>query len=401
MQEFTAKIKNITKGLAPIKLPRNTGFLLECLNLKPTAGEKLVSLESISFPPFEDTFDTDAAPVARNDYFYIYQDETASGNVLENDYDWNAEELTVVAVDGNTESVGVWLDLDDGGKVKIDSDGSFQYDPDADFDLDVGVAEVVSIPYTVMAGGVAVVGTAAVRIHGRPEETSGGEDPPPTPVDADFLLAPVITDTEIHTETGHFIEPGVGVDLVEGVIVFAGGSADLLYVGESGSEFTYLVDGSTDWTLEFIIAPDSYNNKMVYALEAYPNVFLRLKEVGDTFYLQYIYEKDPEMLLYDGYLVYAAAFSESLYPKPESGNIHIALVFDVASGDIAAYIQGDYFGKFTKGAGTYATTSNYFNIGGQPFGVGNYDGSMKGFRITKEKLYSGTTNGSFTPPTEF
>ena len=131
MQEFTTTIKNLTKGLRPVNVPRDTGFLQDCLNLQPTAGDKLEQINYLQFPPvFIDTYTENRAPIAIEDFFFLYQNETLDGNVLYNDADWNAETFSVVSVNGEAGNVGIELTLDDGGATcTIEANGALHFVP--------------------------------------------------------------------------------------------------------------------------------------------------------------------------------------------------------------------------------------------------------------------------------
>lgn len=91
---------------------------------------------------------------AGNDLFIVDADEGAGdtdGNILTNDKnDFGALKVVSLTIDGETKTVGEWLDLDDGGRVRVDALGNLDFDADGDFDgaLLGDVAEV-SFDYSI------------------------------------------------------------------------------------------------------------------------------------------------------------------------------------------------------------------------------------------------------------
>ncbi len=87
----------------------------------------------------------------------------ADGNVLDNDsIDGAAYDGEVTAVNGDAAAVGQWIELAEGGRVKLNADGSYDFDADGDFDyLDEGETAEVSFTYEIQTNSGAMVESAA------------------------------------------------------------------------------------------------------------------------------------------------------------------------------------------------------------------------------------------------
>jgi len=71
-------------------------------------------------------------------------------NVLENDTSDFGPVNQVLRVEGQSANVGEWIDLADGGRVRIDENGDLDFDADGDFDfLNDGQTATVDLEYTI------------------------------------------------------------------------------------------------------------------------------------------------------------------------------------------------------------------------------------------------------------
>jgi len=116
------------------------------------------------------------APVAGDDAFETKVGTALTGkNVLANDTDLDnmgaigvVDLLSVKSVDGIDANVGQWVDLEDGGKVKINADGSLSFDDDGDFShLSRGHKQDVTFNYIVKdSTGLTDEGTVTITVEG-------------------------------------------------------------------------------------------------------------------------------------------------------------------------------------------------------------------------------------------
>lgn len=86
---------------------------------------------------------------AQNDHVNIVVGLTANeGNVLENDSDYNPNGILHISqINGNKAAVGQWIELQEGGRIKIDENGNYLFDAQDDF-KDLKTGEVVDIKMT-------------------------------------------------------------------------------------------------------------------------------------------------------------------------------------------------------------------------------------------------------------
>ena len=91
---------------------------------------------------------------AVDDVFTVFESEGAGdseGNVLDNDSPDSVQVVTVNGVQGN---VGEFIDLAEGGRVKIDADGAIDFDADGDFEfLNDGEVDSVTVDYEIGTAG--------------------------------------------------------------------------------------------------------------------------------------------------------------------------------------------------------------------------------------------------------
>lgn len=389
MQEFTTAIKNLTKGLKPVNVSRDTGFLQDCLNLQPMPGEKLEQIKYLQFPPvFVDVYEENSPPIAREDFFFLYQNETLDGNVLYNDADWNAETFAVVSVNGEAENVGLELTLDDGGATcTINADGSLHFEPGPDYDLDVDESHTLTLTYEVSDGTDVAEGTVKIVVWGVYVEPVA---PPPPAGDYLLLINPVPGEETIIERGGKVVEIFGSVSMYPGFIGMAGG---YFTVGEPG-DFDLLYNGQHDWTLELIYENDG----------AYDNVLCACFTDTAGFYIVIAGTEAP---VYAGInslgstVIGGTSFAS--YELLEGPN-HIALTFNAAAPEdgIQYYANGHYVGYFMRNTVDVPTPDFSSDIGGTMmfgFTSPSFMGAIFGIRLSDSILYSGTE--SFTPPTEF
>ena len=98
---------------------------------------------------------------AADDAIIVSEDEGAGdmdGNVLENDeIDGVAYTGEVSEVNAEAGNVGTWVEGSNGGRIKINADGTFDFDADGDFDaLDTGESEDTTFTYQISETGEVV-----------------------------------------------------------------------------------------------------------------------------------------------------------------------------------------------------------------------------------------------------
>ncbi|SOH92569.1 VCBS repeat-containing protein [Monaibacterium marinum] len=112
-----------------------------------------------------------SAPDADDDFLAVMQGEGFGDNdinVLLNDASNTSEALVVKEIDGSASLVGVWIDLEDGGRVLVAADGSVDFDAAGDFDaLGAGETATVSLDYTVLnSDGLTDTATLTIEVTG-------------------------------------------------------------------------------------------------------------------------------------------------------------------------------------------------------------------------------------------
>ena len=124
-----------------------------------------------------DLADGNAAPTAVDDIFAASEDVTISDNVFEAnparnvsmDSDPDGDLLTVIAINGDENLVGIPIVLPSGASLTLNSDGSLFYDPRVGFnDMSSGERTTDSFTYTISDGnGGYSTATVSVAISGR------------------------------------------------------------------------------------------------------------------------------------------------------------------------------------------------------------------------------------------
>lgn len=122
--------------------------------------------------------DLNQAPQANDDAYLVNADQILIVNdpqagLLGNDTDPdNTEDLTdlkfVTAINGDEGLVGEFFNLDDGGRIRVNYDGTFNFDPQEDFDhLLPGQVQPVSFTYTMQdAEGLESTATVVIDVVG-------------------------------------------------------------------------------------------------------------------------------------------------------------------------------------------------------------------------------------------
>ncbi len=78
-------------------------------------------------------FFTNSIPVATDDQFRVSEEGVLEDDLLANDIDADADLLKLIAINGDTESVGNTIVLPSGALLTANADGTFRYDPNGVF----------------------------------------------------------------------------------------------------------------------------------------------------------------------------------------------------------------------------------------------------------------------------
>ncbi len=194
-------------------------------------NDRLISIERLIFADAVIDLTQNNAPIAFNDAASTDEDNSVSGNVLANDFDWEGHSMTAAAGTFN----GVY------GTLTLNSNGSYTYTPYASTQsLALGQNVTDSFTYTVSDGSLSDTGTLTVTIAGRndaptanPDSASTGENSPVTvnvlANDSDVDNGAVLTVTAASAPAGQG-----SVSVVSNQIVF-----------DPGSDFDHLDDGES------------------------------------------------------------------------------------------------------------------------------------------------------------
>lgn len=357
----------------------------DCLNLQPTAGNKLEQINYLQFPPvFIDTYTENQAPIAREDFFFLYQNETLDGNVLYNDADWNAETFSVVSVNGEAGNVGIELTLDDGGATcTIEANGALHFVPGPDYDLDVDESRTLTLTYEVSDGTDVTEGTIKIVVWGIYVAPS----PEPPVGDYMLLIAPDQTDTTIIERTGKAVESFGDITVAGGLIEMNGG---YFVVGEPG-DFDLLVNCQQSWTLEILFEVDTMEVRII-SLCATANSSFSVVASSASMPI------NVEIATGGLPIIFGSSF-ESFALQP--GINHVALVFDATAVEngVRYFANGEYVGYFAyETGGVFGSDTGSTLMFGHTSGD-SMIGTFAGIRLSDSVVYAGTA--SFTPPTEF
>lgn len=87
-------------------------------------------------------------PVAADDTFTVEENGLLTGNVMDNDYDVDVNDITIVVkVNGEIFEPGDELVLPSGAILKIQADGNFEYNPNNQFE-ELGVGDTATDKFT-------------------------------------------------------------------------------------------------------------------------------------------------------------------------------------------------------------------------------------------------------------
>ena len=211
------------------------------------------------------------APVAVDDTGTTDEDTAllvSDPGVLGNDTDAEGDTLTVAEVEGSTPNVGTYVNLTDGGKVNVASDGSFTFDPDGDFeDLGTGESRTTNFTYKANDGDAdSNEATVTITINGVNDapvavnDTGTTDEDTALTVPADGVLD---NDTDAEGDTLSVAEVNGVVASVGTEITLASGAlltlnADGSYTYDPNGQFESLDDGESDTDTFTYKANDGY-----------------------------------------------------------------------------------------------------------------------------------------------
>ncbi|HEX9966265.1 MAG TPA: Ig-like domain-containing protein [Allosphingosinicella sp.] len=193
--------------------------------------DRLISVERLVFADAVIDLTQNNAPIAFNDTASTDEDNSVSGNVLSNDFDWEGNSLTATPGVFN----GVY------GSLTLNANGTYTYTPYASTQsLALGQNVTDSFTYTVSDGSLSDTGTLTVTVAGRndapvanPDGASTGENSPVTvnvlANDSDVDNGAVLTVTAASAPAGQG-----SASVVANQIVF-----------NPGTDFDHLDDGET------------------------------------------------------------------------------------------------------------------------------------------------------------
>jgi VCBS repeat-containing protein len=193
--------------------------------------DRLISIERLVFADAVIDLTQNNAPIAFSDSASTDEDNSVSGNVLANDFDWEGNPMTATPGVFN----GVY------GTLTLNANGSYTYAPYASTQsLALGQNVTDSFTYTVSDGSLSDTGTLTVAIAGRndapvanPDSATTGEN---SPVTVDVLGNDTDVDNgAVLTVTAASAPAGQGsASVVANQVVF-----------DPGTDFDYLDDGET------------------------------------------------------------------------------------------------------------------------------------------------------------
>ena len=197
------------------------------------------------------------SPLANDDDFTVAANGFVIGNLLENDVDLENDPLTLVAVNGESASVGSEIELVEGGFVVVDADGSFSFNPAGAFgDLAFGERRTVSFTYQVADnfGGV-TTGTVRVTVEGRNDAPTANDDSFTTGESGVLAGSILANDFDVDGDTVAISAVNGDTSTVGQAIPLASGA--MLTVNADGS-FAYDPNGRFSWLRRGETASDSY-----------------------------------------------------------------------------------------------------------------------------------------------
>ncbi|WP_353110612.1 Ig-like domain-containing protein [Salinisphaera dokdonensis] len=183
---------------------------------------------------------TNDVPVAAADANATSENVSASGNVLANDTDADANDtLAVSQINGDPNGVGSPVDAVDGGQFTINADGSYDFDPDGDFDdLAVGESRTTTISYQVSDGNGGF-DTAVLTVT-----VNGTNDAPVADADSNATSENIAVSGDVlANDADADVNDTLVVSQVNGDSNGVGSAVDAV----DGGQFTINADGSYDF----------------------------------------------------------------------------------------------------------------------------------------------------------
>ena len=170
------------------------------------------------------------APIAVDDMVTVIAGyENVTGNILNNDSESNPETFSVSAVAGAPNSVGQWIDLQEGGRIKILANGQYSFEHlNAFDDLAFGESVKINVSYQITdESGLSSNAQVVLNIYG--QGTEGVQNAIYGTPNADRLNGSAQNDIIFAYESNDIIYGGLGSE-----IIFAGAGHDVVYASNNG-----------------------------------------------------------------------------------------------------------------------------------------------------------------------
>jgi VCBS repeat-containing protein len=194
-------------------------------------NDRLISIERLVFADAVIDLTQNNAPVAFNDTASTDEDNSVSGNVLSNDFDWEGNSLTATAGTFN----GIY------GTLTLNANGSYTYTPYASTQsLALGQTVTDSFTYTVSDGSLSDTGTLTVSIAGRNDAPVANPDVASTGENSSVSINVTANDTDV--------DNGAVLTVIAASAPVGQGSASVVanqVVFNPGTDFDYLDTGET------------------------------------------------------------------------------------------------------------------------------------------------------------
>ncbi len=210
----------------------NTEFFVNHVGGSMIDGyDRLISVERLIFADAVIDLTQNNAPIAFNDTASTDEDNSVSGNVLANDFDWEGDAMTATPGTFN----GVY------GTLTLNADGSYTYTPYASTQsLALGQNVTDSFNYIVSDGSLSDTGTLTVTIAGLNDAPTANPDVAATGENSSVTVNVLANDTDVDngavlTVTAASAPAGQGsASVVANQVVF-----------NPGTDFDYLDTGET------------------------------------------------------------------------------------------------------------------------------------------------------------